>query len=127
VALSRAEIEWLFPDAGALALVAPALNGPALLAGLRAAPLGLRFRTSVTWLPELKPVETDHNGRCQECGAQARSSRHGKLANARKQIQCLVAAAARRSRRHMPPATARTATLLSQASKNSAVNAEFCK
>jgi hypothetical protein len=68
-------------------------------------------------------VETDHSGLCQERGRQASNSKHGRLATAKNQIQCRVAAAARGKRKHKPAATARTIKLLSQASRNGAVKA----
>jgi hypothetical protein len=58
------------------------------------------------------------------CGSQASNSKHGRLATARNQTRWRVAAAARGRTRHKPPATATTATLLSQVSSNGAVNAE---
>ena len=88
-----------------------------------APPTGARLSVSEIWLPELKPVETDQSGRCQERGKQASNSKHGKLATARNQIQCRVAAAARGKRKHKPAATTRTTRLLSHASRNGAVKA----
>jgi hypothetical protein len=78
------------------------------------------------WLPASIPVETDHSGRCQACGTAESTSKQGRLANARNQIQCRVAAAARRNTKQMPPATDSRARLLIHASKNSAINAACC-
>jgi hypothetical protein len=110
------EVPWL-------TLAAAASTGEAGVMECPVPPPGARLSVSEIWLPELMSLETDQSGLCQDCGRHESNSKHGKLATARNQTQWRVAAAARGKSRHKPAATARTTRLLSQASKNGAVNA----
>lgn len=124
VVLNRAAMGGLRRGLSSPVIVDFVLAGATGTAVLATSPRGATLSVSENSLPELKPVETDQSGLCHERGTPASSSRHGKLAIATSQTQCRVAAAARRSSQHKPPATASTARLLSHASKNKVVNAE---
>src|ERR1035438_5446209 len=126
VLLSRAAKGWVFPEPW----LAAAATVPAVEAGVMEDPApapDARLSVSEIWLPELKSVETDQSGLCQDCGRQASNSKQGRLATARNQIQWRVAAAARGKSQHKPAGTVSTATLLSQASKSVAVPAACCR